>query len=115
MRKKVFLVGLSSLVLLGATKTMLANTAVNEVVRHQVVNLNKELIGRWDITMDVNGKPIPLQSDYSVPGLLEAIIDKRIYMGGLNRILDNKIILATLTTFAPKYFEPKLKSLGTSQ
>lgn len=68
--------------------------------------------GEAPMVLDVNGKPIPLQSDYSVPGLLEAILEKRIYMGGLNRILDNKIILATLTTFAPKYFAPKLKSLG---
>lgn len=68
MRKKVFLVGLSSLVLLGATKTMLANTAVNEVVRHQVVNLNKELIGRWDITMDVNGKPTPAWLEVKLSG-----------------------------------------------
>lgn len=68
MRKKVFLVGLSSLVLLGATKTMLANTAVNEVVCHQVVNLNKELIGRWDITMDVNGKPTPSWLEVKLSG-----------------------------------------------
>ena len=33
-------------------------------------------------------------------------------MGGLNRILDNKIILAALTTYAPKYFSSKLKELG---
>ncbi|MFA5584842.1 MAG: circularly permuted type 2 ATP-grasp protein, partial [Bacteriovoracaceae bacterium] len=70
--------------------------------------------GEAPLVLDVDGKPIPLQSDYSVPGLLEAIIEKRIYMGGLNRILDNKIILATLTTYAPKYFAKKLKSLGLS-
>lgn len=70
--------------------------------------------GEAPIVTDVNGNPIPLQSDYAVPGLLEAILNKRIYMGGLNRILDNKIILAALTTFAPKYFAPKLKELGLS-
>lgn len=68
--------------------------------------------GEAPYVLDVNGNPIPLQSDYAVPGLLEAIINKRIYMGGLNRILDNKIILAALTTYAPKYFAPKLKELG---
>jgi uncharacterized circularly permuted ATP-grasp superfamily protein len=68
--------------------------------------------GEAPLVLDVNGNPIPLQSDYAVPGLLDAILNKRIYMGGLNRILDNKIILAALTTYAPKYFAPKLKELG---
>ena len=68
--------------------------------------------GESPLVLDVNGNPIPLQSDYAVPGLLDAILNRRIYMGGLNRILDNKIILAALTTYAPKYFAPKLKELG---
>ena len=68
--------------------------------------------GEAPYVLDVNGNPIPLQSDYAVPGLLDAILSKKIYMGGLNRILDNKIILATLTTYAPKYFASKLKELG---
>ncbi len=68
--------------------------------------------GEAPLVLDVNGNPIPLQSDYAVPGLLDAILGKRIYMGGLNRILDNKIILAALTTYAPKFFAPKLRELG---
>jgi uncharacterized circularly permuted ATP-grasp superfamily protein len=68
--------------------------------------------GEAPLVLDVNGNPIPLQSDYAVPGLLDAILNKRIYMGGLNRILDNKIILAALTTYAPKFFSSKLKELG---
>lgn len=68
--------------------------------------------GEAPLVLDVNGKPIPLQSDYAVPGLLDAILNRRIYMGGLNRILDNKIILAALTTYAPKFFASKLKELG---
>lgn len=68
--------------------------------------------GEAPLVLDVKGNPIPLQSDYAVPGLLDAILNKRIYMGGLNRILDNKIILAALTTYAPKYFSSKLKELG---
>jgi uncharacterized circularly permuted ATP-grasp superfamily protein len=68
--------------------------------------------GEAPLVLDVHGNPIPLQSDYSVPGLLDAILNHRIYMGGLNRILDNKIILAALTTYAPKYFARKIKELG---
>jgi uncharacterized circularly permuted ATP-grasp superfamily protein len=68
--------------------------------------------GDAPLVLDVNGNPIPLQSDYAVPGLLEAILNKKIYMGGLNRILDNKIILAALTTYAPKFFNSKIKELG---
>jgi uncharacterized circularly permuted ATP-grasp superfamily protein len=68
--------------------------------------------GESPLVLDVNGEPIPLQSDYAVPGLLDAILNKKIYMGGLNRILDNKIILAALTTYAPKFFNSKIKELG---
>ena len=68
--------------------------------------------GDAPLVLDVKGNPIPLQSDYAVPGLLEAILTKKIYMGGLNRILDNKIILAALTTYAPKYFSGRIKELG---
>jgi uncharacterized circularly permuted ATP-grasp superfamily protein len=68
--------------------------------------------GKAPLVLDVDGNPIPLQSDYSIPGALEAIINKRMYMGGLNRILDNKIILATLTTYAPKFFEKRIRELG---
>ena len=68
--------------------------------------------GEAPLVLDVNGNPIPLQSDYAVPGLLDAILNRKIYMGGLNRILDNKIILAALTTYAPKFFAHKLKELG---
>lgn len=68
--------------------------------------------GEAPLVLDVHGNPIPLQSDYAVPGLLDAILTKKIYMGGLNRILDNKIILAALTTYAPKYFASKIKELG---
>lgn len=68
--------------------------------------------GEAPLVLDVNGNPIPLQSDYSVPGLIEAILNRKIYMGGLNRILDNKIILAALTTYAPKFFSSKIKELG---
>ncbi len=74
------------------------------------LKLGKE--GEAPLVLDVNGDPIPLQSDYAVPGLLDAIINRRIYMGGLNRILDNKIILAALTTYAPKFFANRLKELG---
>lgn len=70
--------------------------------------------GKASIVTDVDGHPIPLQSDYAIPGALEAIINRRMYMGGLNRVLDNKIILAALTTYAPKYFEKRLKELGLS-
>lgn len=68
--------------------------------------------GKAPYVVDLDGNPIPLQSDYAIPNLLEAIIEKKIYMGGLNRILDNKIILAALTTYAPTYFEKRLKDLG---
>lgn len=64
------------------------------------------------IITDEKGKPVPQQSAYAIPGIIEAIINRKIYMGGLNRILDNKIILATLTHYAPRYFGEKIELAG---
>jgi uncharacterized circularly permuted ATP-grasp superfamily protein len=64
------------------------------------------------IMTDEKGNPIPQQSAYAIPGIIDAIINRKIYMGGLNRILDNKIILATLTHYAPKFFGKKIELAG---
>lgn len=61
---------------------------------------------------DHNGNPIPLESSYAIPGAIDAIINKKLYMGGLNRILDNKIILATLTHYSPKFYADEITKLG---
>lgn len=68
--------------------------------------------GKAEIVTDASGRPVPLTSAYTIPGAIEAIITKKIYMGGLNRVLDNKIILATLTHYAPKFFADEIKRLG---
>ena len=65
-----------------------------------------------ELMQDENGNPIPLESDYAIPGAVDAIVNRRLYMGGLNRLLDNKIILATLTEFAPEYFRSDLEAMG---
>lgn len=75
-------------------------------------NLIKDEEDEGKIVLGPNGKPIPMQSAYAIPGIIEAILTKKIYMGGLNRILDNKIILATLTHYAPKYFGQKIEKAG---
>jgi len=68
--------------------------------------------GKPEIITDVNGNPVPLESAYAIPGAIDAIVNKKMYMGGLNRILDNKIILATLTHYAPKFYNDELVRLG---
>ncbi len=68
--------------------------------------------GKPEVMKDVDGDPIPLESDYSIPGAVDAIIQRRLYMGGLNRLLDNKIILATLTEFAPEFYRTELAAMG---
>jgi uncharacterized circularly permuted ATP-grasp superfamily protein len=78
-------------------------------------NLKIDEKGEASLILDAHKNPIPLQSDYAVPGLIDAIIQKKIYMGGLNRILDNKIILPILTAYAPAYFEKKLEKLGLTK
>ncbi len=72
----------------------------------------KDEEGEGKIILDEKGKPLPQQSSYAIPGLVDAIINKKIYMGGLNRILDNKIILATLTHYAPKFFKQRIEKAG---
>ncbi len=65
-----------------------------------------------ELIKDENGNPVPLESDYAIPSALDAILNRRLYMGGLNRLLDNKIILATLTDYAPEFFKQELIDRG---
>ncbi len=64
------------------------------------------------LVRDAQGNPIPMESSYTVPGAIEAIQSRKLYMGGLNRILDNKIILDALCRFAPIHFRPQLMTQG---
>lgn len=75
-------------------------------------NLIKDEDDEGQIMLDEKGNPIPQQSAYAIPGIIDAIIDRKVYMGGLNRILDNKIILATLTHYAPKYYGKRIEAAG---
>lgn len=68
--------------------------------------------GKAPYVRDNQGNKIPLQSAYSIPGAIDAITSGKLYMGGLNRIMDNKIILATLTHYAPKFFAKEIESYG---
>jgi uncharacterized circularly permuted ATP-grasp superfamily protein len=61
---------------------------------------------------NAQGEFVPLESNYTIPGAIEAIHDRKIYVGGLNRVLDNKIILAALCDYAPKFFRNELRGLG---
>jgi uncharacterized circularly permuted ATP-grasp superfamily protein len=61
---------------------------------------------------DFSGRPVPLESHYAIPGVIEAIHGRRLYVGGLNRLLDNKLILSLLSDFAPAFFRRELRSLG---
>ena len=70
--------------------------------------------GKSPFIRDSKGKKIPLQSAFAIPGAIEAITSGKLYMGGLNRIMDNKIILATLTHYAPKFFAEDIESNGLS-
>jgi len=76
--------------------------------------LVKDENGEGVILRDGAGNPIPMESCYAIPGAVEAIVNRKLYMGGLNRVLDNKIILATLTKFAPEFFREKIQKLGVN-
>lgn len=64
---------------------------------------------------DANGNPIPLDSIYAIPGAINLIQSRKLYLGGLNRILDNKLILATLTHYGPRFYQERLAELGLAE
>ena len=68
--------------------------------------------GKPELIIGEDGKPVPLESDYAIPGAVDAIVNRKLYMGGLNRLLDNKIILATLTEFGPEFYRDQLQAMG---
>lgn len=61
---------------------------------------------------DKKGNKVPLESCYSIPHAIDLIHARKFYLGGLNRVLDNKLILAVLTHFGPRFYKDKLKELG---
>jgi uncharacterized circularly permuted ATP-grasp superfamily protein len=83
-----------------------------EIYLRDALKIGKD--GKAEIVTDINGKPVPLESAYAIPNVINAIVNKKFYMGGLNRILDNKIILATLTHYAPKFYNDELTRLGVN-
>ena len=68
--------------------------------------------GKPEYLIGEDGEPVPLESDYAIPSAVDAIVNRKLYMGGLNRLLDNKIILAALTEFAPEFYRDELEKMG---
>ena len=67
MQKKILVIGLSSLLLFGSANTLFSADYV-EFTNVQQSEKAKDLIGRWDITMDVNGKPTPSWLEVKLSG-----------------------------------------------
>lgn len=67
MRKKLFVLTLGGLLILGfADSTMAADTSIS--ISMQNAETSKDLIGRWDITIDENGKPAPAWLEVKLSG-----------------------------------------------
>lgn len=64
------------------------------------------------LLLDQDGEPIPLESHYAIPSAIAAIHAKKLYVGGLNRVLDNKVILSILCEYAPLVYKAELSALG---
>jgi len=67
MRKKFFVFGMSCLIMLGSVGTVLA-TDKNETLSTRKTADSKDLIGRWDITVDEDGKPAPSWLEVKLSG-----------------------------------------------
>jgi uncharacterized circularly permuted ATP-grasp superfamily protein len=68
--------------------------------------------GRPEYLRDGAGRPVPLESDFTIPGALDAIHAGKFYLGGLNRVIDNKILLPLLIEYAPNFFKKELEEAG---
>lgn len=67
MHKKILVAGICGLMTLGTAPTLFAGDNPSSAGLQQEVE-GKELIGRWDITMDVNGKPAPSWLEVKLSG-----------------------------------------------
>ncbi len=58
-----------------------------------------------------------LQSMHAIPNLLSSVLNRKVYLGGLNRLLDDKCLLETICTHGPAFFadEPATKSSETKK
>ncbi|NDG85232.1 MAG: hypothetical protein EBX52_09395, partial [Proteobacteria bacterium] len=68
--------------------------------------------GKPEYLRDSAGIPVPLESAFAVPGALKAIRERRLFLGGLNRLIDNKILLPILTRYAIPFSRQALQAEG---
>lgn len=68
MRNKIFLFGLSFFLILATTSKTMATCSSNDNLTKTLPALYDDLIGRWDITIDVNGKAVPAWLEVKVSG-----------------------------------------------
>jgi uncharacterized circularly permuted ATP-grasp superfamily protein len=73
-----------------------------------------EQTGKKVYLKDQFGNFVPADSIYAVPQAVDLIHARKMYLGGLNRILDNKLILSTLTHYGPRFYENRLNQIEIS-
>lgn len=67
MCKKILVIGMGCMLMLGSAKAFSANDS-SLVLSTQPLKEAKDLIGRWDITVDENGKPAPSWLEVKLSG-----------------------------------------------
>lgn len=67
MRKKILVLGMSCLLMTGSAEYLFASAGKGLVETQQTAN-PKDLIGRWDITVDENGKTVPSWLEVKLSG-----------------------------------------------
>ncbi|NRF40189.1 DUF1080 domain-containing protein [Pedobacter foliorum] len=68
MRKNLFVFGMSWLLMLGSVESLLAS-GINAALSSKTEVTPKDLIGRWDITIDENGKSAPGWLEVKLSGI----------------------------------------------
>src|SRR5690606_30027398 len=67
MHRKFLVLGLSGLLTVGSVNMSFAANKLQSTSVHQTKTA-KDLIGRWDITLDENGKPVPSWLEVKLSG-----------------------------------------------
>lgn len=67
MIRKALVFGMSCLLMVGSADSILASGTSSSIVTQKAVD-SKDLIGRWDITIDENGKPAPSWLEVKLSG-----------------------------------------------
>ncbi len=104
MHKKFLVLGISSLILFGTTNVLQAKNDVPVSIDAQSLTA-KDLMGRWDITIDQNGKPAPSWLEVRKSGMKTLVGTFVGYTGSTRPISEVKFVNGKFSFRIPPQWE----------